>query len=153
MLVTGKKTFFLKKLSIILFIKLKGNFLKIPGKVKKLFFKFLCWVRKKNEKTVRFFEHHYLMNQCIFFADVLVNCYPQDTQKSEPKFFDNSSIFHNGGHFDLCKKMVKLIVWFLEKRTNYFLGIILVQALLPILKNIAWKIQVNTMHRSWDISV
>ena len=122
MLVTGKKTFFLKKLSIILFIKLKGNFLKIPGKVKKLFFKFLCWVRKKNEKTVRFFEHHYLMNQCMFFADVLVNCYPQDTQKSEPKFFDNSSIFHNGGHFDLCKKMGKtycLITW---KKDKLFFG-------------------------------
>ena len=44
------------------------------------------------------------MNQCLFFADSLMKYYPLDTQMPEPKFFDNSYIFHNGGHLDLRKK-------------------------------------------------
>ena len=46
----------------------------------------------------------------MFFADFLMKSYPLDIQKPEPKFFDNSYIFHNGGHMDLRKeKWVKLI--------------------------------------------
>ena len=59
--------------------------------------------QQKNGKTVHFFEHQYLMNQC-FFCYILVKCYPLDTQKPEPKCFDNSYIFHNGSHLDLRKK-------------------------------------------------
>ena len=74
--------------------------------------------QQKIEKIVHFFEHQYFMNQCMFFADFLVKCYPLDTQKPKPKFFDNSYIFHNGHHLDLHKKKkkwIKCIVSFLEK--------------------------------------
>ena len=40
--------------------------------------------QEENEKAVHFFEHQYLMNQCMLFADFLVKCYSLDTQKSEP---------------------------------------------------------------------
>ena len=44
------------------------------------------------------------MNQWMVFTDFLAKYYPLDTQKPEQIFFDNSHIFHNGGHLDLCKK-------------------------------------------------
>ena len=56
--------------------------------------------QQKIEKTVNYFEHQRLMNQCMFLADFLVKCCALDNQKPEPKLFDNSYIFHNGGHFD-----------------------------------------------------
>ena len=40
--------------------------------------------QQKLEKTVHFFEHLYLLNQCMFFANFLVKCYPLDTQKPDP---------------------------------------------------------------------
>ena len=72
--------------------------------------------QQKNEKKVHFFEHQYLMNQCMFFAVFLMKCYPLDTQKPEPNVFDNSYNFHNGVYLDLHKKRVKYIFDFLKKQ-------------------------------------
>lgn len=60
---------------------------------------------QNRKKAVNFFEHQYRMNQCMLFADFLMKYYPVDTQKPEPKFFVNSYIFYNSGHFDLHKKI------------------------------------------------
>ena len=70
--------------------------------------------QQKIEKIVHFFEHQYFMNQCMFFADFLVKCYPLDTQKPKPKFFDNSYIFHNGRHLYLHKKIFPLPMYFVD---------------------------------------
>ena len=51
--------------------------------------------QQKFEKTVHFLEHQYILNQCIFFDEMILSL---DTQKPEPNFFDNFYVFHNGGH-------------------------------------------------------
>ena len=59
------------------------------------------------------------MNQCMFFADFLVKCYPLDTQKPEQNFFDNFYKFH----FDLRKKIGKICCWVSSKnKYKLFLG-------------------------------
>ena len=75
------------------------------------------------EKTVHFFEHQNLLNQCMFFADFLVKCYPLDTQKPDPKLFDYSYIFH-GGHFDLFKNKIAKICCLVSSKNKdkLFLG-------------------------------
>ena len=91
--------------------------------------------QQKIEKTVHFFEHQYPLNQYMFFADFLVKCYPLDTQKHKPKFFGNSYIFHNGGHFDLRKKIGKISLFgSFKKQGQINFGKII---LLRIMKNIA----------------
>ena len=99
--------------------------------MKERFFHTFMLSQQKIEKTVHFFEHQYLMNQCMFLADILVK------KKPEPKFFDNSYIFHNGGHFDLRTKIGKICFLVSSKnKGKLFLGIILAQILLQILNNI-----------------
>ena len=137
--VKGKKNFPFKKTFDLSFHKTKRQLFKNTRENEKTFFQIFMLSQQKNQKIVHFFEHQYFMNQCMFFADFLMNYYPLDTQRPKPKLFGNSYIFHNGRHLDLLKKKwVKCIVCFLKKtRTNYFLSIILVQALLQVLKNIA----------------
>ena len=103
--ITGnKKNFLFKKTFHLSFYKTKRQLFKNTRESEKTFFQIFMLSQQKIEKIVHFFEHQYFMNQCMFFADFLVKCYPLDTQKPKPIFFDNSYIFHNGCHLDLRKK-------------------------------------------------
>ena len=121
--------------------------------MKKLFLKnFYAESAKKIKNSTPFWTSisHEPMHVFRWF---LVKCYPLDTQKPEPKFFDNSYIFHNGGHLELRKKMRKiycLISW--KNKGKLFFGYNFGSSL-ALRKNIAWKFQINTVHRSWDVNV
>ena len=80
----------------------------------------------------------------MLFADFLVKCYPLDTQKPEPKFFDNSYIFHNGSHFDLRKILVKF--GFFKKQGKIIFWVYFGSGLDSNIEEYCLKISINTMH-------
>ena len=106
-------------------------------KENQLFFKFLCWVSKEIWKNIFFNINISWTNACcllIFWWNTTL-----DKLKSlNQNFLSVLHFFMMLAILIYVKKLVKY-VWFLEKiRTNYFLGIILLQALFQILKIIAW---------------